>query len=42
MVKGENFKKDFEPAIEVKAATYSGLKIEKKGKIYTAQCILDV
>ncbi len=27
---------------EVKAATYSGLKVWRKGKIYKAQCVLDI
>ena len=31
-----------EVKIEVKAATYSQLKIEKKGNKYYAQCVVDV
>lgn len=39
---GEKRKIEFEPSIEVKAATYSELRVEKKGKIYIAQCVLDI
>lgn len=42
IVKGDTFSKEFEPAIEVKAATYSNLKVEKINNNYIAQCILDV
>ncbi len=46
-LKAEVFGEDFDaekhsPKIEVKAATYSGLKIEKKEDKFYAQCICDV
>jgi SHS2 domain-containing protein len=42
VIKGERISKKFEPAIEVKAATYSNLKVEKVNDVYIAQCILDI
>ncbi|OYT42470.1 MAG: hypothetical protein B6U88_03265 [Candidatus Aenigmarchaeota archaeon ex4484_56] len=34
--------KKHEPKIEVKAATYSGLKFKKKDGKYYIQCVVDV
>lgn len=42
MAWGEKRRGEFEPSIEVKAATYSELKVEKRENIYMAQCVLDI
>ncbi len=43
VVCGETFSQaKHKPKIEVKAATYSGLKIEKKNKRFYVQCVCDV
>ena len=40
---GEKFnEKKHKPKVEVKAATYSGLKVWKEGRNYKARCIIDV
>jgi SHS2 domain-containing protein len=43
LAKGEELNSErHEPKVEVKAATYSQLKIEKRGNEYIAQTIIDV
>ena len=39
---GEKIGEKHEVNTEVKAATYSGLKVEKEGIVWKAQCIVDV
>lgn len=42
VVKGEKFNKRFLPQLEVKAATYSQLKVVKEKNVYIVQCVLDI
>jgi len=39
---GEKLKKEHEPKLEIKAATYSQLKVFKDKNIWVCQCIVDV
>lgn len=39
---GQKYSKKFKPQIEVKAATYSELKIRQINNVYVAQCVLDI
>ncbi|MEM2017734.1 MAG: archease [Candidatus Pacearchaeota archaeon] len=40
--KGEKLQEKHEPKLEVKAATYSQLKVYKQNNVWIAQCIVDV